>query len=249
MRIGRALSSLFLCGLLTACSHASKSSSSGESSPAPVTEYHLHKLVPYTLKVRRPSFAGIDPKVGPGGADYRSAGTPDAHYECKDAAWLFRDVNLAELRDCVTTEKAGHASYVLKRVAVPYLEMEEDGETLSCLKKLLPKIPLPREIFFQSTEGGRLACYGARLHLEADEIAGFKMPFDRAGMKLEFPLTFPPLNDPQTVMLLMTWAMTPFWEKGTIAAHLVPDRICSVCLGEKTMLKPTDPEPVLWPTD
>lgn len=239
MRHCRFLPSTLLIIAIAACSHGSKNGA----------EHHLHKLAPYTLKVRRPPFASIDPKVGPGGADYRASQAPDAHYDCRDPAWLFRDLNLSELRDCVTTEKASRAHYVLKRVAEPYLEMDADAGTLPCLKKLLPKIAVPRELFFQSNEGGRLGCYSSRLYLEADEIAGFKMPVGRASMALEFPITFPPQNDAQTVMLLLSWAMAPFWDQGTIVAHLVPDRICSVCLGEKTMLKETDPEPVLWPTE
>jgi hypothetical protein len=58
-----------------------------------------------------------------------------------------------------------------------------------------------------------------------------------------------PKDDDETRMLLMTWAMTPFWDhsSSTLPSHLVPDAICAACLGTRTMLTPADPEPLSWP--
>jgi hypothetical protein len=235
-----------------ACGHAATKSGTTRADQAlgkPVSEYHLHRFIPYTLRVRRPPGPGANPKAGPGGIDYRSDPVPDANFDCKEVAWLFKDLKLEDLRACIAHAKGGRAVYLVRRLPVPYLELQEEDDMPACLKAVLATIPLPREIFFQSVEGDRLACYSTRLAIEANEVVGFKMPIDKAEVRLDFPMATQPKDDDEMRMLLMSWALTPFWDhsNSTLTAHLVPDKICATCLGERTMLKPGDPEPVSWP--
>lgn len=236
---------------VSACTHAPKSVATGPAQPLPkqVSVYHLHKLIPYTLRVRRPASPGANPKVGPGGIDYRSEPLPDAHFDCETATWLFRELKLADIRSCLAPLKSLSVSYRVKWLPVPYLELDAGDETPECLKSTLSSIPVPREIFFQSNEDDRLECYSSRLNIESNEIADFKLPIAKTAVKVEFPLLQPPKDDDETRMLLLTWALTPFWDRsdGTLLSHLVPDTICGACLGEKTKLGPTSPKPLSWP--
>ena len=233
-----------LCG---ACSHAPKEARRSDI-------YSLHQLIPSTLRVRRPGVAGADPKAGPGGSDYRTDPLPDARLDCKDDTWLFGEINLDALRSCIVQISAARSPalkvfYVVHRVPTPYLELEVEKSTPACLVSGLPMIPMPREIFFQSTEGGRLACYSSRFQIEANEVAGFKLPIDQAGVTLEFPMLHPPKDVLETRKMLLTWALTLFWNPSskTLASHLATDSVCEVCLGERGMVRSMDPEPRLWP--
>ncbi len=236
--------------LVSGCKLAPKKIRTDQPLLPQVSEYHLHRLIPYTLRVRRPTGEGANPKAGPGGTDYRSNPLPDSHFDCKDVASLFSETKLADVRACIAkVQSSARASYRLRRGATPYYELDESDDAAACLRTALPLIPLPREIFFQSNEGDRLACYASRLPVEGDEVVGFKLPISKQALKLDFPLATQPRDDDETRMLLMSWALTPFWENNgaSIKARLVPDSICVKCLGEGVMLKPTDPEPMLWP--
>lgn len=244
-----ALSSILV--FAAACKHASKTTAAVPEPPTPrqVSEYRLHKIIPYTLRMRRPPGPGANPKAGPGGADYHSDPLPDAHFDCEGAAWLFRELKLDQVRSCLAPLKSISVLYRVKWLPTPYLELDLSDDTPACLKSVLAAIPVPREIFFQSNEDGRLECYSSRLQIESNEIAGFKMPIKKTSVKVDFPLVQPPKDDDETRALLLTWALTPFWDRadGTLVSHLVPSQICTACLGEKTKLGPTDPEPQTWP--
>ena len=210
----------------------------------------IHQIVPYTLRVRRPPGPGAHPTVGPGGVDYQSDPLPNERFDCEDVPWLFKDVDLVEARACLTSlTSTASVLYRLKRVDAPYLEIDAVDETPSCLVSALPKIPLPREFFFQSNEEGQLRCYGTRLDIEADEIAGLKMPRNRLALRIDLPLAQAPLNDKETRLLLLSWVLTPFWENDGhyLPSKIMPDHLCNACLGEKERVKDTDPPPTLWP--
>lgn len=260
----RVFGTVVLLLILGSCSHGRKTT---PSSGKPIREHALKQLIPYTLKIRRPTSPGADPKAGPGGTDYQSDPLPDENFDCREVSWLFREIDLVEARACLAVLSApptpdseqaakkpiSHLLFTVRWLPVPELELDasgfDEGSAANCLKKVLSHLPVPREIFFQSNEGDRLACYSSRLAVEANEIAGFKLPIKKTALRVELPLKPLPKDDAETRMLLMTWALTPFWnrEKNTLAAHLVPDGICRRCLGEKTMLGPTDPAPVPWP--
>jgi hypothetical protein len=237
-------------------------------SSSPSREYELRRLIPYTLKVRRPTSPGADPKAGPGGVDYHSAPLPDENFDCRDPEWLFREINLTEARECLaalsapaapnaadTERKIHHLFFTVRWLPVPELELDaskfKEERSADCLVKAFGHLPLPREIFYQSNDLGQLACYSSRLAVESNEVGGFKLPINKTALRVELPFKPVPKNDAEMRMLLMTWALTPYWDskKNTLSAHIVPDAICRRCLGEKTMLGPTDPEPISWPSE
>jgi hypothetical protein len=238
--------------LLGSCTHSRKTQSQ------PAREYALKQLIPYTLKVRRPLSPGANPKAGPGGIDYQSDPLPGPGFDCQDVNWLFREFKLKELRECLAfvvipsppAPTITELKFNVRWQAVPELVLETDEETPECLRALIPRIPVPREVFFQSyDEQGKISCYSSRFDVEANEVGGFRLPFGRTALRVQLPLDPEPKDDAEMRMQLMAWALTPFWDrvKDTLPSRLVMDTVCRQCLGEKTMLGPDTPAPFMWP--
>jgi hypothetical protein len=149
--------------------------------------------------------------------------------------------------------------YRLKRLSVPELVLDEknsgmdqgNGVLLDCIKERLSKLPVPREIFFQSHEEGPLSCYSARLNLESDEIPvlGVKWPLSRTVVRVDLPLTKPLDSDQKTIQLLASWVLSSYFteESDEILSRLVPDHLCGKCFQKAKFYKNDDALPVLWP--
>ncbi len=208
----------------------------------------LRKISFYNVRVRRPAGPGADPQAGPGGTDYRSSPRPDSVLDCREPGVLISSVSLGGLSSCLASiQSPVEVLYRLERLPEPYLELEDPEDAPKCLAGKLPRILLPREIFFPSDEEGQLSCYSARLALEADEALGVRLPIAKAALKLELPLKKPPAGEEQARRLLFAWIYSMFLEDGVVRAHVVPDSICRQCFTEKEMLGPFDPEPMPWP--
>ncbi len=211
----------------------------------------IRKLIPYSLHYRRTPFIGADPAVGPGGIDYQTNPRPGARFDCEPMKSLFKEIDLISLRRCLGTLKSDLVVlYRLKRDPAPFLVLDENPEMKpDCLRTALANIPVPREIFFQSNEEGVMSCYSSRLDIEADELFWVKVPKAKTALRLDFPLASPPETDEQTHLLLMSWAMAPFWRDPGhhLISHLVPDALCRACLGKENMLENSGPPVLLWP--
>lgn len=237
-------SCLALCAtLLSSCSSSKTKNEKGE--------YQIRSLVPYNIHARRPPGLGADPSVTAGGVDYQSDPLPNEQFDCVNISELYKQLNLVNLRECFKSfEKPVSVTYRLRRAPAPYFEIQKEPPPPSCLKKLLPEIPVPREIFFQTTEvGQRFDCYNSRLPLEADEFLWVKMPLARKELVLRFPLGDVPSSDEKTHRLLLTWILAPFWEgkPPAIQSKYVPQSICRSCMGEKEMIQESSPPVELWP--
>ena len=219
-------------------------------------EHEIQKVFINKMRVRRPLGEGADPKAGPGGLDYRSDPLPNERLDCETLTTMFEGVDLRGLRACFAklTAETPAVSYRLRREHRPYLELENPDDAPACLRLELLRIPVPREIVFQSPEKGHYTCYSARVDLEANQLwGGLKVPTDRLSILMRFPLTKHPSNDEETVRVLAAWALTPIWKEGSgkkgrqLSAKIVPDRLCRRCLGEKDFLSEGDPDHLLWP--
>ena len=191
--------------------------------------------------------------------DYRSNPLPNERLDCETVSALLQEIPLSTVRECLASiQEPVSVSYRLRRVAVPYLELDEPETAPVCLARALPRIPVPREIVFQaraarvaqSAPGGSapLDCYSSRLDLEADEVLGSKLPMARVALRFELPLENSPATDAELSRTLAAWALTPFWnpQEQAIPSKLMPDRLCRVCLGEKQM-KESPYDPQHWP--
>ncbi|MGK5086233.1 hypothetical protein WDW86_01640 [Bdellovibrionota bacterium FG-2] len=238
-------------------------------------EHSIHKLVAQNLSVRRPGVRGAFPKALKGEVGYTSDTLPNAKLDCVTLKELFKDIKRDEAQKCLaslfvtaspspsplpspevseTDEMPAKPLeytlyYLLERSFEPALVLEDDEGGPDCVKKTLGRIPVPREIFFQSTEEGKLQCYSARLNVEANQMAEVRLPMAKMKMKILLPLRPMPATDEEWLMQLAAWVLTPFFDptKKTLRSVIVPEKFCMICLGERNLVKPTDPPPVLWP--
>ncbi len=220
-------------------------------SSAPKNVVGISKLLPTTLRVRRPGAPGADPEAGPGGIDYRSQAVPSASFDCDMTDTLWKDMDFAAIRACLKTVVAPiDVVYRLKREPDPRLVLDShDEKTPPCLAQAMPEIRVPREIAFQSPEPDGLSCYAARLDLEADELLGQKVPGSRFYLWLRLPLQPNPQDDDETRRVLVGWALSPFWDPrtNTVPSKVLTRDLCKACIGERSLHDPDAPLGNLWP--
>ena len=230
-------------GLSGACSSASKNNSVN------VTK-QIRQLIPYSVHVRRPAVLGADPNVGPGGPDFKTEPLPNEKYDCQPYADIFKDISEIKIRECLNTVKSEVTlRYRMNRAPAPFYELEKNEHVPPCFEEVLPKIPLPREIVFQSNEEGSLGCYSSRLNIEADELFWVKVPKAKTVLDIMVPSVFEEAaNEEAFRLLLLSWMIAPFYDdKNYIPSTVMPDVFCIACMGERNMSKATKAPIVLWP--
>lgn len=230
---------------------------SGCSSP-PKDLHWTAQLYPSTLMVRRTPHAPARPKAMGGEKEYQSDPLPNAQYDCEPIEAMWKGMNLRAIRECLstvnTTKERLSVNYRLVRDPAPYLQPEDPETAPACLKEVLPKIPVPREIFFQGqmsdSAGGMLTCFNSRINLEDDELWGWKLPIGKLDLELVFPMMELPSNDAETRMLLQAWGLRLLRDQDhqlKFPVKVVPDFLCRRCLGRDRWLEPHNPLPALWP--
>ncbi len=203
-----------------------------------------------TLRLRRPLGVGADPDVGPGGEDYQSKPRPDAQFDCKTPKEIYAAFNAEAIAECFASiAEPTVLKYELKRRVAPELVLENSDDLPKCVVETLSVIPVPREIFFQSSDLSPLACYSARVDLEADEFLSAKVP--NAGLRVELKLPLDQTLEDATELtnFILRLSLRPYFngKRFEIDARPVPESVCRQCIGEKNVLKNVlEPAPV-WP--
>lgn len=244
----RTLRNLGICALLL--------SLSGCASTPDYTARVERFLFP-TLKIRRPEGASADPKVGPGGRDYRSEPLPNERWDCDAPGALFHEVDLETLRSCWSqsqrevsdSKEAIQVTYRLRSEAKPFLELLDPEEAPPCLAQSLPRLPVPREIFFQSIERGDLECFSSRLDLEKNRYLGIGIPLSRWDLQVTWPPESVPKSTDELRKILLGWSLRPFWtDEERLKVLYVPEHFCRKCL-EDAWLKEVGPDVTseIWP--
>lgn len=235
----------------------------------PDPQYKVKNILTETLRVRRPKYRGANPKADPGTKEYKSEAPVGSDFDCRRPGWMLRGRDLLQIRQCLLSfedineeeeDVTLEYTYRLIRKNQPYFELEglkdylEDKEAKdedwkeNCMYELLAQIPVPREIFYQSLEGGEPVCYSSRLGIEGNRVFGVKTPLKKFEMKIRFPLRIEesPNNNADVVRLLVAWGLTPFFGGGKdqdfIPAKKVPDMICNRCLGRARRTNVGGPE-------
>ena len=237
--------------------------------------YAIRQLAPALLYVRRPLSVPASASASPGGYDYSGHPAPAGKMDCQETRSLAAGFDLRAFRSCIAeVNKAGEKPrfrFRLQRVDQPYLELRNPDDAPECIRKLLSKIPVPREIFYQALPpvlpsrqagagtavagrdtGPYYDCFAASVDLEADEIMGSKVHMAKWELEIQFPLKSLALRtDEEALRLYLGWAIMPFFgkEKGewNVPSKFVPFHICKMCMDEARMLKTGDPLPLLWP--
>lgn len=164
-------------------------------------------------------------------------------------------MELPAIRACLAgLKQSAVLRFRVRRLAQPELELQESEKAPECVARMLGRIPMPREILFQSVEEGHLDCYSSRLDIEADEVLGAKVPTSRVEVRVDLPLALAPQDDASLARMLAGWALTPFWslpegKSGAVSARIVPSRMCLKCLGKEREdpNEAFDTHPGSWP--
>jgi len=225
----------------------------GACKSAPKYEQSLHEIVLHNLHYRRPEGRSAQLVAEPGDEEYESKPRPDDKLDCRPYPELFQAIQLQSLRDCLAslkpTETAPIVRYRLVRETQPYLAIQEPETAPLCLKQVLPRIPLPREIVYQAKHNGTVSCYSSRLNLSVDEMFGYKVPTHRYEVVLRPPISNVPKTDDETRLLLLTWAIQPFLdeEQHVFKAYLLPEQLCGKCMTGSKRFTDLDTLPPQWP--
>ncbi|MEO5969494.1 MAG: hypothetical protein ABIQ95_06170 [Bdellovibrionia bacterium] len=212
----------------------------------------LREIILYNLHYRRPPQIGARFSAEPVESDFESKPKPDSKFDCEPLKSLFTGIDLAAVRQCLdSVNESGKPKkilYKLKREITPFLKLNEDKETPTCFQKVLQVLPVPREIYFQALEGGKLSCYNSRIPIVAEEVLGISNYFYSTQVNVDFPLQDLPEEDEETILLLSTWVMAPFFNNGSyLESKIVTRSLCSACFGGKGLFQETDTLPPFWP--
>ena len=223
----------------------------------PKNQRSIGQIWPDQLRVRRPLAAGATADTDAGGLDYTSRPLPNEKLDCESYEALFQKVDFKALRQCFADQTAvKDLDYRLQRLPAPELELMDPEDAPTCIQKLLPSIPVPREIIFRAEEptDAKPRCWSSRINIEADEILGVKLPGSALALHVGFPLVTVPQDDAEMKRLLGSWALTPFFRdlpggaNGRLRSQIVPDRLCDQCMGalRDTYHPPQGVSPI-WP--
>jgi hypothetical protein len=223
-------------------------------SGTPARIYPLKHIVLHSLHFRRPESRGVSPSAFPGERGYQSQPLPDSKWDCKPFRELFSDVKLKTLRECFSRIEVGNPLiYRLNRGVAPFLELSDssrkDQFVPACIKQNLKTINVPREIFFQIDDlHGKIECFSARLRPREEEFLEVSSRLHRFELKIPLPLDTVPSTDEELLHLLGTWALLPFWDENPeeLSSLIVPDGICTKCMGEGNLIKDGEPLPQKW---
>ena len=133
--------------------------------------------------------------------------------------------------------------YRLVRNFRPEMVLDKENPP-ECLRRYLPVIPVPREVFFQarsSAEDEGVSCYSARLLVEADKFLEVRLPVAKVALELEFPVFAPMDTGTDILKLLTAWVLTPFFDEDenglrVLPSKVVPESICRACFGKSDRL-------------
>lgn len=150
---------------------------------------------------------------------------------------LNQKLNLTEMLKCIRDVKEPlKLNYVWLREDQPMWSLDLNSNQSECIQKHFAKIPLPREIFFESVSQNnpkKLDCYSQHLPLEKSKFLDSKLPFYKMSLQVDLPLENPPETTSQLETYLMSWVLSVFWskEQAGFTPVGVPDRLCAICLG------------------
>ncbi len=188
----------------------------------------------------------------------------DRKLECSLSADFWKEITdqHQSVNSCLNDAGFVGLTYRLVMETLPYLEVDQnEKKNPDCVKKLLPKIPLPREIYFLGTEAlpdpnnrSRMGCYSVGFNVLSGLVFSTHSP--TKVNRILFPaLADRPLKSKQDLQL---WLMTTVFSilkadeqaQGKLWALPVPDAVCRSCFQADPRFNEKNSgefEPVFWP--
>lgn len=206
------------------------------------------------VSYRRPDFAPADPE------DFSNKNRP---FECMPSNQLWKDAfaNQKNILECLNSIEEAKAIYLYVPDVQPYLEFDVEEETNpKCLKAVLPKIPLPREIYYLGREEGKAydqepqSCYSSSFSTKTNEMMKTPTGFLKKKISLPFPLDrkLKTTNDLAMWLIVTTFSILKSDDQADrkIVGKLVPDYICKACFKHDAFFDDKYSgrmKPVFWP--
>ncbi len=226
----------------------------GCSSIAMQSDRSVQRIFWENLHFRRPTLSGADPQAQStldGG--YLRTTKVSATLDCEPIKSLFKEVDFALLRSCLVQlsklQSAKEIYFELVRDVMPYLKLKDSKEVPECVRQSMSVLPVPREIVYQTNEGGVLSCYSSRIPLAEEELIGIEAFLFKARLKITLPIAHLPDGDQELTDLLTTWVIAPFYRDGDqqLLGALVPDSACGVCMNRSSISPHVQSVPPMWP--
>ena len=183
--------------------------------------------------------------------------------ECITPAELWKETiqKPDPIKNCLNELQDGYATYFYVPANQPYLELDMEEETNpKCLKESLPKIPLPREIYFLGQELGQtiddlsLRCFSTSFSTNTNLFMLMENKYLKKKIKIPFPLSRQLKNNQDLMFWLVVNAFVILKSdekaEGKLLATPVPDDICHSCFKNDALFDDKYShrlKPVFWP--
>lgn len=205
------------------------------------TDHWVHRIIGYQLHIRRPEAAAAKPTADRYEPEYTSHPLPNERFDCEPFDDMYKKFSFKDLKKCLVavnyTHEGAPISYLLDiSQAEPVWRLEQKEDTPDCIRTSLQTIPVPREIFFQGEENGKLGCYSSSVE------------FVQSSMRLSFRLEGLPNGEADMLQLIKTWSIAPFVDdsKQAIRAKAVSTEICLQCMGRENVFLNGEKLPPYW---
>jgi hypothetical protein len=165
----------------------------------------------------------------------------DRQFTCEKSDVFLSELKWNGILACLqSAQKDATLSFLVDREAEkPELVLQElpkKSKAPLCVTTTLARIPVPREIFYQSDE---LSCFASGLAMRQGEV------------RLDVPLPVTTLlrSEADARQLVLSWVLTLFWsdEQQLFPAKPLTDSLCQECLGEGQVIRSLKPPRALWP--
>ena len=183
--------------------------------------------------------------------------------DCMSASDLWKDQRsrAAEVNECLNAGENDHASYFYMAGPQPYLQIDTDDQKApACLKKVLPKIELPREVYYLADQTGSeflqesQGCYSSSFSSRTNEL----MKTQSKWLKKRIQIPVSPNRKLKNWNDLSLWLMVTTFDvlksdeqtQKKLWGAPVPELICRACFKHDALFEDKFKgkiKPVFWP--
>ena len=200
--------------------------------------------------------------------DYRPADQDDftlknKELDCKLPEELWKDLiqDQGKVEECLNSIENGKATYFYVPDAQPYLEIDPKEETNpKCLLTALPKLPLPREIYYLGRDkekvlsNDRQECFSSSFSVNTNQVMKTPIGFLKKKISIPFPVdrALKNAHDLSLWLMVTTFTILKGDDKagGQLLATPVPDSLCRACFKRDALFDDQYSgkiKPVFWP--
>ena len=196
-------------------------------------------------------------------ADHDDFNNKNRELSCEHPESLWKDLvkNHSSVRECLNSIENGNAIYFYVPATQPYLELDlEEEKNPECLKTVLPKILLPREIYYTGRQKGQtldedpLECFSSSFSVDTNQLMLTPTSFLKKKIVIPFPMRRSLTKSQDLTMWLTVTTFTILKSDEKAEGHLlatpVPESVCKACFKYDAYFEDKfsrKMKPVFWP--